>query len=192
MKKLILASGSAYRKQLLKKLRLDFDTCSPDIDESAKAGESGKALATRLAIEKARVAAKTHKDNLIIASDQVAMLGSLQLFKPNNRENAIRQLRTQAGHSVIFHTALCLLDSSNDRYLTALDSCIVHFKQLSQQQIERYIDLEKPFDCAGSFKSEGMGIVLFEKIECDDPNSLIGLPLIKLVELLRQFDYPVL
>lgn len=179
-------------KKLLQKLGLDFATCSPDIDESANAGECGETLAVRLAIEKAQAAAKNHRDYLIIGSDQVAWHQNRQLIKPGNRETAIEQLNSQSGRCVIFHTGLCVLDSNTGRYLTALDSCSVHFRRLTQAQIERYVDLERPFDCAGSFKSEGLGIALFEKIEGDDPNSLIGLPLIKLASLLEQFDHPVL
>ena len=192
MKKLVLASGSPYRRDLLQKLRLNFLTCSPEIDESAKFAESGGNLAVRLAIEKAEAAAEQYHNHLIIGSDQVAMHRDKQLCKPGNRENAIRQLTEQSGHAVMFHTGLCVLDSASRKYLTALDTCTVYFKQLSARQIEHYVDLEQPYQCAGSFKSEGLGIALFHKIEGDDPNSLIGLPLIKLTSLLEQFDCTVL
>ncbi|WP_305907213.1 Maf family protein [Methylomarinum sp. Ch1-1] len=192
MKKLVLASRSPYRSELLQKLKIAFLTCSSDIDESAKPSESGEQLAIRLAIAKAEAVAKKHPNHLIIGSDQVAVHRHKQLCKPGNRENALRQLTEQSGHAVKFHTGLCVLDSASGKYLTALDTCTVYFKKLSVNQIQHYIDREQPYDCAGSFKSEGLGIALFEKIDSEDPNALIGLPLIKLVNLLEQFDYPVL
>lgn len=192
MKKLVLASSSIYRQQLLQKLHLKFITCPAEIDESAHALESGEQLAVRLAITKAKSVAEHYGEHIIIASDQVAMHEGRQLRKPGDRDTAIQQLSRQSGHQVKFHTGLCVMDSANDHYLTALDTCTVYFRQLGSEQIRHYVDLEQPYDCAGSFKSEGLGIALFEKIEGDDPNALIGLPLIKLVSLLAQFGHPVL
>lgn len=192
MKKLVLASSSPYRKQLLEKLRLDFIISSAHIDETAHKDEAGDEMAIRLAIAKAQAVAAHFTDHLIIGSDQVAMFEQRPLGKPGDRDNAIRQLNEQSGQAVKFYTGLCLLNSNDGNYLTALDTCTVYFKQLTEAQIRHYVELERPYDCAGSFKSEGLGIALFEKIEGDDPNALIGLPLIKLVSLLEQFGHSVL
>jgi len=192
MHALVLASSSRYRAQLLSKLLVTFTVCSSDVDETALAEETPEALAQRLAFEKASAVANRYPEHLIIGSDQVAVCDGRQLGKPGNRSQAIAQLHAQSGRIVTFHTAICVLDSASGRCLTDLDRCDVHFKTLSDAQIQRYVDLEHPFDCAGSFKSEGYGIVLFERIVGDDPNALIGLPLIKLVKILNQlgFDLP--
>ncbi len=192
MKKLVLASASLYRKELLRKLGLDFITCPAEIDETAQEFETADQLAVRLAVEKAKSVAVRFAEHLIIASDQVAMHQGQQLTKPGSKDAAIDQLNRQSGHAVAFHTGLCLLDGASGRCTTALDRCTVYFKRLSADQIRRYVELEKPYDCAGSFKSEGLGIALFERIEGDDPNALVGLPLIKLVSLLEQFGVRVL
>lgn len=188
---LILGSSSVYRVELLKKLGLEFQTFSPEIDESRKKDENPQDLVLRLANQKAHEVAK-HKDGIIIASDQVATLDGEILNKPKTKENAIKQLTKQSGKKVDFLTSLCVLDSKTQKYEVILDKFSVYFKKLSLEQIINYIDKENPLSCAGSFKSEGLGIALFEKLEGDDPNSLIGLPLIKLVELLGRFDIKVL
>ncbi|QPK61716.1 septum formation inhibitor Maf [Methylomonas sp. LL1] len=186
MQTLVLASSSTYRHDLLKKLQLDFIACSSAIDETPLAGESAHALALRLSIAKAQAIADKFPNHLIIGSDQVACHGDMLLGKPGNREKAFQQLKAQSGRIIRFYTGLCLLNSANNACLTDIDVCNVHFRQLSDRQIQRYLTIEQPFDCAGSFKSEGYGIVLFNKIETEDPNALVGLPLIKLVGLLAQ------
>ncbi|MDD2760236.1 MAG: Maf family protein [Methylomonas sp.] len=187
MQNLVLASSSQYRQQLLKKLHLDFIACGSHIDERPMPNESAKALALRLSVAKAKTVAANFPDHLIIGSDQVAALGQGLLGKPNTPENAFRQLQAQSGQKVTFYTGLCLLNSATGQYLTDIDICNVYFRKLSDNQIQRYLDIDKPYDCAGSFKSESYGIVLFDKIEGDDPNALMGLPLIKLTGLLEQF-----
>jgi len=189
---LVLASGSQYRAELLRKLHLNFIGCSSNVDETPLSGESAQQLAMRLSQAKAEAIAATYPNHLIIGSDQVAALGSRFLGKPGSREQAIRQLQTQSGKSVRFYTGICVLNSATGQLLSDIDICSVHFKTLSDRQIERYVDLEKPFDCAGSFKSENLGIALFSKIEGDDPNALIGLPLIKLTKLLAEFRVEVI
>ncbi len=192
MNHIVLASGSRYRSQLLKRLNLTFISCSPDIDESRLLNEPAGNMAIRLAIKKAKALLPRFPQHIIIGSDQVAIANGKQLCKPGNRENAIKQLTEQSGHAVTFHTGLCILDSAKQQYLTDLDISTVYFKQLTEAQIRHYIDLEKPYNCAGSFKSEGLGIALFEKIQSDDPNALIGLPLIKLINLLNEFNIHVI
>lgn len=187
MKNIVLASNSRYRGELLRKLGLKFISCAGNVDETAKAGETPPQLATRLAIDKAVSVAKHFPEHLIIGSDQVAVCDELILGKPGDRDNAIRQLTAQSGKMVRFYTGICVLDSASGRYLTDLDLCEVHFRTLDADQIRRYIDIDQPLDCAGSFKSEGLGIVLLKKIVGDDPNALVGLPLIKLTDLLGQF-----
>jgi septum formation protein len=189
---LILASSSAYRKALLDKLGLAYRTTSPNIDETPKPGEAPETQASRLAADKARALAGRYPDHLIIGSDQVAVANGQRLGKPGSRDNAIAQLRASSGHSVTFYTAICVLDSSSGMAKSDLDRTFVQFRKLSDQQIEHYVDREQPLDCAGSFKSEGLGIALFERIEGEDPNALIGLPLIRLIRLLEEFGLEVL
>jgi MAF protein len=189
---LVLASGSEYRKALLKKLNLSFICANPNIDESAKTHESPSELALRLAKEKAQALATSYPKHLIIASDQVAIINQAQLQKPGNKQAAIEQLLLSSGNQVQFFTSVCVLDTENNQLKSAIDICTVFFRELSTQQIKQYIDIEQPYHCAGSFKSEGLGIALFERIEGDDPNALIGLPLIKLIQLLQAFDIDVL
>lgn len=192
MPSILLASSSPYRKQLLDKLGLYFSYASPDIDESPAVNETPHALAERLSRAKAEALAKQYSDKLIIGSDQVAELNGTALGKPGNRDNAIAQLRLCSGQTVAFHTGVCLLNASNGRQHYACDTYSVVFRELSDDQIVYYVDQEQPFDCAGSFKSEGLGISLFSAIRGDDPNSLIGLPLIKLTELLLKEGIDVL
>lgn len=185
---LILASTSRYRRELLERLRLPFHIARPDIDETPLAGEAAPALARRLARAKAAAIAVQHPGSWILGSDQVAMLGPKALGKPGTRENAIAQLTAMSGQEVGFHTAVCLL--RNDRpALEAMDTTLVHFRDLQAGEIERYVDAEQPLDCAGSFKSEGLGIVLFDRIESSDPTALIGLPLIATSRLLREAGF---
>lgn len=186
---LVLASGSRYRAELLKKLGLDFITHASNIDESPLAGESADTLALRLAKAKADAAATHYAQHWIIGSDQVAVCDGTLLEKPGSRHQAIEQLDVQSGRSVTFHTSICVLDSRSGRCVSDMDLCTVQFKILDRQQIERYVDAEPSFDCVGSFKSEGYGIVLFDKIITEDPNALVGLPLIKLTRLFAQMGF---
>ncbi|MEH6782829.1 MAG: nucleoside triphosphate pyrophosphatase [Alcanivorax jadensis] len=181
---LLLASSSPFRRQLLDKLGLDFIHQSPDIDESRLAGESPVALVMRLAREKAGALAGSHPDTLIIGSDQVAVIGDRVLGKPGTREKAIEQLSAASGQRVTFLTGLCLLNTATGRTQVACDPFHVQFRTLRPAQIERYVDAEQPLNCAGSFKSEGLGIALFKAMEGRDPNTLVGLPLILLTEFL--------
>ncbi|MDD2769605.1 MAG: Maf family protein [Methylococcus sp.] len=183
---LVLASGSSYRRDLLGKLGLAFETASPDIDESSLPGEAPDDLALRLSQQKAEALAPMFPDGLIIGSDQVAVLGRQRLGKPGSRENAVAQLLLASGQTVTFLTGLCVYDARNGIGHTSLDRCRVHFRPLSRAQIERYVDIDQPYDCAGAFKSESLGISLLARIEGDDPNALVGLPLIRLTELLAR------
>lgn len=185
MRKLILASSSPYRRTLLEKLGLPFECAAPHINEEAFPGESAPELARRLAVEKAQALAGQFPDALIIGSDQVAECQGRQLGKPGTTERAVEQLLYCSGKSVHFHTGLCLQDTQSDTYTSLCEKYTVHFRSLTQNEIERYVSLDKPLDCAGSFKVEGLGIALFEKMEGYDPNILIGLPLIRLIELLK-------
>ncbi|MCB2261658.1 MAG: Maf-like protein [Candidatus Thiosymbion ectosymbiont of Robbea hypermnestra] len=182
---LILASGSPFRRALLERLGIPFTTVTPDVDETRRPGESPQGLVVRLAEAKAGAVAENHPDALVIGSDQVAYLDGAVIGKPGDRERAIAQLTRASAREVVFYTGLCLLDMANGRAQTCCEPFRVHFRPLSRAQIEGYIDRERPFDCAGSFKSEGLGITLFERLEGNDPNALIGLPLIRLVAMLE-------
>ncbi len=182
--KLILGSSSSYRYELLLRLQLPFEVSSPDIDESALTGEMPEATASRLAEEKARAVAAIYPNALIIGADQVAALDSVQLGKPLNYENATKQLYSMRGKEVIFHTALSLLNSCSGRIQSKLVSSLVKFRELSNRQVSNYLAKEQPYHCTGSAKYEGLRIALIERMESDDPNALIGLPLIVLVEML--------
>ena len=182
--KLLLASGSPYRQSLLERLHLNFSQISPDIDETPLTNETAKELALRLSRAKAEALADNHPDTLVIASDQAANLNGLILGKPLTEDNAIQQLSLCSGQKVIFHTGLCLLNTrTHDYQLNCIDFS-VWFRPLTSAQITTYIKKEQPLDCAGSFKCEGLGVALFEKMAGDDPNSLIGLPLIELNRML--------
>jgi septum formation protein len=183
---LILASSSPYRRQLLAQLGLDFECRSPDTDESALPEESPQQLAARLAYQKALAVAEQHPNALIIGSDQVACLDDKILSKPGSIDKAIEQLTLCSGRAVNFYTGLCLYNSRRNSNQQKLECFTAHFRQLSPEQICRYIKAEQPLDCAGSFKVEGLGISLFERLEGNDPNSLIGLPLIQLVTMLNK------
>lgn len=182
---LILASGSPFRRALLERLGIPFTTVTPDVDETRRPGESPQGFVVRLAEAKAGAVAENHPDALVIGSDQVAYLDGAVIGKPGDRERAIAQLTRASAREVVFYTGLCLLDMANGRAQTCCEPFRVHFRPLSRAQIEGYIDRERPFDCAGSFKSEGLGITLFERLEGNDPNALIGLPLIRLVAMLE-------
>lgn len=185
---IILGSSSIYRKELLQRLQIPFETEHPDIDEAPLPGESPEETAVRLAEAKARAVAKTYPHALIIGSDQVAALGSTPLGKPLNHQNAIKQLQLVQGKEVVFYTALCLLNSAADRLQSRVIPYHVKFRPLSDRQIENYLCKEQPYHCAGSAKSEGLGIALIERMTGDDPNGLIGLPLIALVDMLMAED----
>ena len=192
MKSLVLASTSVFRKSLLEKFNLPFDCAKPDIDETALPDESPQQLVERLAIEKAKAVAEQFPNHLIIGSDQVAVCHGEILGKPHTLENGVKQLTKFSSNKVTFYTGLCVYNSETKQVSSVIEPFEVHFKQLSEHEIVQYLKAEQPFNCAGSFKSEGLGICLFEKLLGDDPNSLIGLPLIKLSELLKQQGLDVL
>ncbi|MCO1333997.1 Maf family nucleotide pyrophosphatase [Microbulbifer sp. OS29] len=184
---LMLASGSPYRRTLLQQLGLPFQHASPQTDETPRAGEPADALSLRLASEKAQALATSYPKALIIGSDQVASCNSKILGKPGSQQRAIEQLQTCSGQKVVFHTGLSVLNSESGEQLSGTETFTVYFRDLSHKQIERYVALEQPYDCAGSFRVEGLGIVLFEKLEGSDINTLVGLPLIRLVSMLANF-----
>jgi septum formation protein len=186
MRPLVLASTSRYRRELLERLGLPFVTDKPETDETPLPGEAPAATAERLALEKARAVAARHPDALIIGSDQVASVGAERFGKPGTIENAIAQLKAMRGRSIVFHTAVALLDAASGQASVEMVPTEVAFRPLSDAEIIRYVERERPLDCAGSAKSEGLGIALLEYIRGDDPNALIGLPLIALTRLLRQ------
>lgn len=190
--KLILASTSPYRRELLTRLKIPFEVCSPEVDETPLTGETPEQTAYRLAIAKAKAPANDFPDALIIGSDQVATLDGLQLGKPHTHENAVKQLSMMRGRSVVFHTALCLYNSRAGSTQARTIPFTVHFRKLNDAQIEHYLVKEQPYNCAGSAKSEGLGIALIEKMSGDDPNALIGLPLIALIEMLENEGMPVI
>lgn len=188
MPRLILASTSSYRRELLARLRLPFDIVRPDTDETALPGEAPLALAQRLAEAKAAAVAALHPAAWVIGSDQVAELDGQALGKPGGREAAIAQLTAMSGRAVRFRTGVCL-SRAGTASRGALDTTTVRFRALDADEIARYVDAEQPYDCAGSFKSEGLGIVLFEAIESQDPTALIGLPMIATARLLRDAGF---
>jgi septum formation protein len=180
-----LASTSPFRKQLLERLGIPFATATPDVDESPLPHETATALVQRLSESKAHAVAPDHR-GLIIGSDQVATSGSDILGKPGTHERAVEQLQSLSGKQVTFQTGLCLLNSGTGEAQVDVIPFIVKFRQLADDQIERYLRLEQPYNCAGSFRSEGLGITLFEYMQGDDPTALIGLPLIRLTWMLAQ------
>lgn len=190
--KLVLASTSPFRKDLLQRLGLAFETASPEVDESPLPGESPEALVARLAEAKAAAVAARFPDALVIGSDQVSVRDGEILGKPGTRERAVEQLAAAAGKEVRFVTGLCLLDTRSGVRRTDVVPFTVRFRRLTRAQIERYVDREEPLNCAGSFKSEGLGIALFESMHGDDPSALIGLPLIRLVGMLEAAGVDVL
>ncbi len=187
--KLILASSSAYRRELLSRLQLPFEAITPDIDETARTGEMPEQTALRLALEKAQAIALKYPQALIIGSDQVATLDGEQIGKPGNHEVAFRQLQKMRGKQVVFHTALCLLDTREGAPNAGIQlqnvPTVVSFRDLSDAELDAYLRIEQPYDCAGSAKNEGLGIVIIEKMVSEDPTALTGLPLIALTSMLR-------
>lgn len=192
LRPLILGSTSSYRKDLLSRIGLPFQTESPDVDETPEPGESPAALAVRLALAKAREVAARFPNAVVIGSDQVADLQGEPLGKPGNHERAVAQLRRMRGQTVVFQTAVAVVCRVSGFEQAELAAVRVVFRPLSDEQIERYLLAEKPYDCAGSAKSEGLGIALLERIDNDDPTALIGLPLIRTCHLLRAAGVPIL
>ena len=190
--KLILASTSPFRKAILDKLGINFDIASPETDETALANETPQQLVERLSIAKAKAVADKNENALVIGSDQVSIIDGEIIGKPHTHENAVKQLQNASGKTVTFYTGLCLYNSSTNKYQSDVVPFNVVFRTLSQQQIENYLRKEEPYNCAGSFKSEALGIVLFKKLEGEDPNTLMGLPLIRLVTMLEKESFPVL
>ena len=182
---LILGSTSPYRRALLQRLRLDFTVAAPDVDETALPGEAPRDLALRLALAKAHAVAAQNPGAVVIGSDQVADLAGQPLGKPGTHERATAQLRQMSGHSVIFQTAVAVVCPETGFEQVDLAPVVVRFRELSDAEIERYLRAEQPYDCAGSAKSEGLGISLLDSIESDDPTALIGLPLIRTCQMLR-------
>jgi MAF protein len=188
---LVLASTSPYRQHVLEKLGIEFITDNPNADETPHADESPQALVSRLAEAKARSVSGRHPHAMIIGSDQVAVLDGKILGKPINHANAKQQLFAASGRHVTFYTGLCLLNSETRHAQIACVPFHVYFRPLTEDAIERYLQKDQPYNCAGSFKSEGFGITLFDKLEGEDPNTLIGLPLIELVRMLEKEGYPL-
>jgi len=182
---LVLASTSPFRRALLERLGLFFTTAAPEVDETRRPEEPPQVLVLRLAESKARAVAPVHPGALIIGSDQVACIDGQVIGKPGGRDAAIAQLQRASGKTLVFHTGLCLLNSATGRAQTLVEPFQVHFRPLTLERINGYLDREQPYNCAGSFKSEGLGIALFERLEGEDPSALIGLPLIRLVTLLE-------
>jgi septum formation protein len=182
---LILASTSRYRRELLARLRIAFDVVAPAVDETPQPGEAPAALAQRLARAKAQAVAAQHPQAVVIGSDQVAELDGQAIGKPGSHERAVAQLRAMSGRRVVFHTAVAVVCAARGFADVRLAPVTVHFRSLDDAQIERYLRLEQPYDCAGSAKSESLGIALLEAIDSDDPTALVGLPLMRTCALLR-------
>ena len=189
---LILGSTSPYRRELLQRLRLPFEVVRPEVDETPHAGELPVALAQRLAMEKALAVARQHPQAVVIGSDQVADLDGEPLGKPGTHERAVAQLQRMRGHTVVFQTAVAVVCMESGFAEQALAQVKVQFRQLSDAAIETYLRAEEPYDCAGSAKSEGLGIALLERIDNQDPSALVGLPLIHTCRLLRAAGLPLL
>ena len=183
---LVLASTSRYRQELLARLRLPFEVCAPEVDDSRLVGEAPSAMAQRLALAKARAVARRYGDAVVIGSDQVADLHGEAMGKPGTHERAVAQLRRLSGQRVSFHTALTVLRAERNFEATLLSSVSVHFRDLSDAEIDFYLRAEQPYDCAGSAKCETLGIALLRSIDSDDPTALVGLPLIRTCDLLRR------
>jgi len=192
MARLVLGSSSPFRKALLEKLDLSFDCDSPDIDETPLEGESPKDMVVRLAKLKAQTIAVRHPQSIIIASDQCATLDGKIIGKPGDHKNAVKQLQEARGRTVTFYTSLCVFNAATNQFEECIEPFYVYFRALTDKQIENYLQKEQPYNCAGSFKSEGLGISLFERLEGNDPNTLIGLPLIQLIKMLERFHVEVI
>jgi 7-methyl-GTP pyrophosphatase len=189
---LILASSSPFRQQLLRKINLPFSCASPEIDETPLVNENAEQLVKRLAIAKAKAVANVTPNSLIIGGDQVAVINGHIIGKPHNFDNAFRQLSGASGKIVTFYTGLCLFNNAKNTHQVINECFDVHFRELSDTMITNYLNIEQPYNCAGSFKSEGLGIALFSRLEGKDPNTLIGLPLISLIEMLGNEGIEVL
>ncbi len=192
MARLVLGSSSPFRKALLEKLDLSFDCDSPDIDETPMEGESPKDMVARLAKLKAQAIAVRHPQSIIIASDQCATLDGKIIGKPGDHKSAVKQLQEARGRTVTFYTSLCVFNAATNQFEECIEPFYVYFRALTDSQIENYLQKEQPYNCAGSFKSEGLGISLFERLEGNDPNTLIGLPLIQLIKMLERFHIQVI
>lgn len=192
--RLILASSSRYRQELLARLGLPFTAISPDIDETPEPGEEPCSTASRLARNKAEAVARMEPHCVVIGSDQVATLDGEQIGKPGTHENALNQLKKMQGRSIVFHTALCVLDNRKNRRTPGAQACniqtLVTFRRLPDAQLDAYLRIEQPYDCAGSAKNEGLGITLMESISGTDPTALTGLPLIALTTMLMKAGFP--
>jgi septum formation protein len=189
---IVLASTSKYRRGLLARLGLPFEVASPHVDETALPDEAPPDTARRLAEAKARAVVARFPQALIIGSDQIAVLGQMTLGKPGDHAHAVRQLRAMRGKEVVFHTALCVCDAASGRAQTRVVPFYVRFREYSDDQLERYLQREQPYDCAGSARCEGLGIALIAEMRGDDPNALVGLPLIALTEMLAALGVSVL
>jgi septum formation protein len=188
---IVLGSTSRYRKALLARLGVQFETAAPNVDESPRQGEAPAVTCERLALAKARAVAARYRRALVIGSDQVANADGLAIGKPGGRDEAIAQLTRLSGRAIVFHTGVALADAASGRSHVARIDVTTRFRTLSSATIEAYVDRERPFDCAGSIKSEGLGIALVEAIDNADPTALIGLPLITVVDLLRREGFDV-
>lgn len=189
--RLVLASTSAYRKQLIERLGVPFTVAAPNVDESPLPGESAVDLVARLARSKAEVVARRHTNSLVVGSDQLAMCGRDVLGKPGSGERAIAQLKSLSGHRVVFNTAVHVVHSDSGANEGHLDVTTVHFRRLTEEEIRRYVTRDKPYDSAGGFKVEALGISLFDRVDSHDPTALIGLPLIWLAAALRRHGFTV-
>ena len=191
MTRLILASSSRYRRELLQKLQLEFECISPDIDESHRSNEAADEYVQRLAVEKAAKIGQQHSQALIIGSDQCSVNGEQILGKPKDHQHAVEQLRAASGRAIHFHTAVSIQHPESGWQRDWTNTFAVNFRILSNEEIERYLKAEQPYDCAGSFKSEQLGIALCESMQGNDPTALIGLPLIKVAQSLREFGLQI-
>ncbi|NRA62558.1 MAG: septum formation inhibitor Maf [Psychrobium sp.] len=189
---LILASTSPFRQQLLEKINVPFQCISPNIDETPLADETAEMLVQRLSIAKARAVALPHGNCLVIGGDQVAVINGKIIGKPHNFDNAFAQLKQASGQTITFYSGLCLYNSATNTHQVVVEPFKVHFRALSDAMISGYLHSEQPYQCAGSFKSEGLGIALFSRLEGKDPNALVGLPLITLIEMLNNEGIEVL
>lgn len=189
---LVLASTSVTRRELLSRLGIHFDILSPDVDETPAPGEDGIALARRLAVAKARRVAELRPDSLVIGSDQVGILGNTLVGKPGSHEAAIRQLQAASGRIMTFVSAVCLLDAASGRYQLESVTTSLRFRQLDREQIENYLRRDTPYQCAGAFKSESLGVALVDAMESEDPTAILGMPLIRLTAMLENEGLRVL
>jgi septum formation protein len=187
--RILLASSSRYRQGLLDRFLNDYETVSPDVDESPRDGESPEELARRLARTKAETVSKSNRDALVIGADQLAVLNGQVLGKPGDHQRAVEQLLAASGHSVAFLTAVCVLDPETRRRYEHMDRTTVRFRRFDRRLADTYLHHDKPYDCAGSFRIEGAGFVLFESVQTDDPTALVGLPMIWLAGTLRELGY---